>query len=181
MYNESHFTLNMNPGRFILTGAYINFNLFFIFFKITFDKHYLHLVTPLAAPGGMARQPTFAAPHAVARERCHAGQPRPAGQAWARDCHATCTGSVGLPRHPAWRGSDKSRGRARPPFFFFLPLFSPRPELPLPRTAAGGRRPPIRPQIGGFGVGKVGEFVPRVLVKVFMNHLLLSLFYRCIV
>jgi hypothetical protein len=39
----------------------------------------LHPVTPLVAPGGVARLPAFAAPHAVARQCCHAGQPRPTG------------------------------------------------------------------------------------------------------
>jgi hypothetical protein len=54
-------------------GQFFNFNLFEkLFLKITPGKHYLHPVTPLA-PGGVARKPAFAAPHAVARQRCHAG------------------------------------------------------------------------------------------------------------
>jgi hypothetical protein len=46
---------------------------FNLFLKITPGEFYLHLVTPLAAPSGVARQPAFAAPHEVARQRCHAG------------------------------------------------------------------------------------------------------------
>jgi hypothetical protein len=41
---------------------------FNLFIKITPVKHYLLPVTPLAAPGGVARQPAFAAPHAPARQ-----------------------------------------------------------------------------------------------------------------
>jgi hypothetical protein len=61
-------------------------------------KNFLHPVTPLAVPGGVARQPAFAAPHAAVRQGCHAGLPWRARQAWARSCHATCTGAAGLPR-----------------------------------------------------------------------------------
>jgi hypothetical protein len=42
---------------------------FKLFIKITPHKHYLHLVTPLAAPGGVARQPAFAAVDAKSAPR----------------------------------------------------------------------------------------------------------------
>jgi hypothetical protein len=45
-------------------------------------------MTLLAASGGMARQAAFAAPHAAAWQRCHAGQPRRARQVWTRVCRA---------------------------------------------------------------------------------------------
>jgi hypothetical protein len=49
-------------------GQFFNFNLFLIYFlKLTSGKYYLHLVTSLAAPGGVAWQASFAAPHAAAR------------------------------------------------------------------------------------------------------------------
>jgi hypothetical protein len=42
--------------------------LFLIYFlKLTSGKYYLHPVTSLAAPGGVAWQASFAAPHAAAR------------------------------------------------------------------------------------------------------------------
>jgi hypothetical protein len=48
-------------------GQFFNFNLFFnLFFKINFWK-ILFAVTSLAAPGGVAWQASFAAPHAAAR------------------------------------------------------------------------------------------------------------------
>jgi hypothetical protein len=131
--------------------------------KLTPAKYYLHPVTPLAAPGGVAWQASFAVPHAEARQGCHASQAWHEGQTWARACRATCSSTAALPRHPAWRGSVETTGPARPPFFFLLPFFSPSLEAAPPLTVA----PPIPAQIGGFGVGKVGEIVPRLLVKVF--------------
>jgi hypothetical protein len=59
-------------------------------------------------------QPAFAAPHAPARQRCHAGQPL----------------------------SRARRGPARPPFFFLFPFFLSRPE-PRRTLTAAGRRPLI--------------------------------------
>jgi hypothetical protein len=85
----------------------------------------------------------LAAPHAAARQPCHAGRPRCARQAWARPCRATCTGAAGLPRHPAWRSSAGSRGPARPPFFLLLSPFFSSPSRAAPTSAAAGRRPPI--------------------------------------
>jgi hypothetical protein len=55
-------------------GQFFNFNLFKLFLKIPPAKYYLHPVTPLAAPDGVAR--AFAAPHAATRQGCHGGQPR---------------------------------------------------------------------------------------------------------
>jgi hypothetical protein len=117
---------------------------FFNFFlKITHDKYYLHPMTSLAASGGVARQPAFAAPHwpAAAREKGV---------------------GPGLPRHPAWRGSAKSRGPARPPFFFFLllPFFLSRPKLPRRRRR---RRWQEHPQIRRFVVGIVWKIDPCIL------------------
>jgi hypothetical protein len=73
---------------------FFNFNLFNLFLKLTPGKHYLHPVTPLVAPGAVARQATFVAPHAAARQGCHGGQPRPAGQTWARTCRTGACGAA---------------------------------------------------------------------------------------
>jgi hypothetical protein len=51
--------------------TFLILTIFKLFLKLTPGKHYLHPVTPLAEPGGVAQQ------------GCHAGQPRRAGQTWA--------------------------------------------------------------------------------------------------
>jgi hypothetical protein len=78
-------------------GQFFNFNRFLILFKNNSGKHYLHPVTPLAAPGGVARH---APPHAAV--------PR-----WTSAARGAGVGPR-LPRHPAWRGSAGSTGPAWP-------------------------------------------------------------------
>jgi hypothetical protein len=119
---------------------------------------FLHPVNHLAAPGTVARQASFATPHAEARQGCHAGQARREGLAWARACRATCTGTTGLPHHPAWHGSAEPIGPARPPFFFLLPFFfSPSPPASGGDPAAVGRH---TPKSGDLWWGKFGKSIP---------------------
>jgi hypothetical protein len=141
--------------------------------KLTPAKYYLHPVTPLAAPGGVAWQASFAVPHAAARQGCHASQAWHAGQTWAQACRATCSSTAALPRHPTWRGSVETTGPARPPFFFLLPFFSPSLEAVPPLTAA----PHSGPNRWIWGGKSGGNRSPPPCEGI---PLLLSLFYRCI-
>jgi hypothetical protein len=142
---------------------FFNFNFFKLFIKLTPGELYLHQMTTLAVPADVARQLAFVASHAAARQLCHAGEARRAEATWAQACRTTCNGAAALPCHVAWRSRDGPRAAPRLPFFLLLPFF-----LSQPRPSRHHRPPPpFEPQIRGFGVGKVGEIVPRVLVKVF--------------
>jgi hypothetical protein len=64
---------------------FFNFNLFKLFLKLTWGQYYLHRVTLLAVPAGVARQ------------LCHAGPDGSTAVMWARACRATPLGVAALP------------------------------------------------------------------------------------
>jgi hypothetical protein len=120
---------------------FFNFNLFLIILK---NNPWQTLYAP-GDPFGRAWLP--AAPHAPARQRCHAGQPRRApGVGSGLPCHMRRRDSFAAPPRLA---RQPRVIRARTPF---LP---PHPFLPLPELTCirRHRRQPAHPKSGDFWWG----------------------------